>query len=48
MQLLPIAVLAIMYSKDCGPTAQRSNRNAPAAQFDAKTGLSHHMLEDRE
>jgi len=36
MQLLPIVVLAIMFSKDCGPTAQRSIGNAPAAQIDAQ------------
>jgi hypothetical protein len=48
MQLLRLAVLTIMYSKDRGLIAQRSNRNTPAAQFDAKTGLSQHMLEDRK
>jgi hypothetical protein len=36
MQLSPIAVLAIIYSKDRGPIAQRSNRNALAAQIDAQ------------
>jgi hypothetical protein len=36
MQLSPIAVLAIMYPKDCGPTAQRSIGKAPSAQIDAQ------------
>jgi len=36
MQPLPISVLAIMYSKDGGSTAQRSIGKAPSAQIDAQ------------